>query len=178
MELDLEWRQIYFQGIPWKALGKALLCLAPILAFLAWKMSYWGVAFGRVEEMFFGRSFMSLGVSFIGWIEAFQSLFGSNSQRAAYYLVEICAILLGLAACFATWRRYPGLSAYGLAAILLSLTSGPAQGMHRYVLAAPSLFIFLSRLGRNEAFDRAWTLLSILLMGLLAMLFSFDMWVG
>lgn len=178
MELDLEWRQIYFQGIPWKALGKALLSLAPLVAFLIWKFSYWGVAFTRVEELFFRRGFMSLGMSFVGWGEAFGSLFGSNSQTAAYYLIEFGAILLGLAACIATWRRYPGLSAYGLAAILLSLTSGPAQGMHRYVLAVPSVFLFLSRLGRSEAFDRAWSMLSILLMGLLATLFTFDMWVG
>jgi hypothetical protein len=62
--------------------------------------------------------------------------------------------------------------------IWLSLTSGPAQGMHSYILAAPVVFLFLGRLGRNEAFDRAWSLLSILLMGLLAILFTFDMWVG
>ena len=120
----------------------------------------------------------SSGDAGAGWGEAFGSLFGSNSQTAAYYLMEFGAILLGLAACIATWRRYPGLSAYGLAAILLSLTSGPAQGMHRYVLAVPSVFLFLSRLGRSEAFDRAWSMLSILLMGLLATLFTFDMWVG
>lgn len=178
MELDLEWRQIYFQGIPWKALGKALISLAPLVAFLVWHFSYWGVAFSRVEEWFFGRGFLSLGMSYENWREAFQLLFGSNSQAATYYLIEFGAILLGLAACIATWRRYPGLSAYSLAAILLSLTSGQPQGMHRYILAAPSVFLFLSRLGKNEAFDRAWSLISILLMGLLATLFTFDMWVG
>jgi hypothetical protein len=50
--------------------------------------------------------------------------------------------------------------------------------MHRYILAARPVFLFLSRLGRNEAFDRAWSLFSILLMGLLATMFTFDLWVG
>jgi hypothetical protein len=178
MELDLEWRQIYFQGIPWKAVGKALISLAPLLAFLVWNFSYWGVAFSRVEEWFFGRGFMSLGMSWENWRYAFLSMFGANSQTAVYYLIEFGAIVLGLAACTQTWRRYPGLSAYSLAVVLLSFTSGQAIGMHRYVLAAPSVFLFLSRLGNNEAFDRAWSLISILLMGLLATLFTFDMWVA
>jgi len=65
-----------------------------------------------------------------------------------------------------------------LAVIVVSLTSGSAPGMHRYVLAAPSVFLVLSRLGKNEAFDKGWTLLSTLLMGVYAMLFAFDMWAG
>jgi hypothetical protein len=32
--------------------------------------------------------------------------------------------------------------------------------------------------GNKPVFDRAWTMLSILLMGLLAMLFAFNMWVA
>jgi hypothetical protein len=178
MDLDLEWRQIYLQGIPWKALGRALLALSPLVAYLIWRSSYWGTAFGQVEDFFFGRGFLSLGPAFINWIRAAMSVFGDNSQTAAYYLIEFSAIALGITACIATWQRYPSIGAFSLAAILLSLTSGPAQGMHRYVLAAPSLFLFLSRLGRNEAFDRAWTIFSILLMGLLATLYTFDMWVG
>jgi ABC-type sugar transport system permease subunit len=162
------------------ALGLAVLLnsLAPLVAFAVWKFSYWGAAFGRVEELFFGRGFLSLGVSYYNWRQAFWSLFGPNPQTAAYYAVEFGAIVLGIVACFATWKRYPGLSAYGLAVVLLSLTSGPAQGMHRYVLAAPSVFLFLSRLGKNPTFDRAWSIISILIMGLLAMMFTYDMWAG
>lgn len=178
MDLDLEWKQIYLQGIPWKALGRGLLGLSPLVAYIVWRSSYWGAAFGQVEAFFFGRGLLSLGPAFISWIRAAISVFGDNSQTTAYYLLEFSAIIFGIVACIATWRRYPSISAFSLAAILLSLTSGPAQGMHRYVLAAPSVFLFLSRLGRNEAFDRAWSIFSILLMGLLATLFTFDMWVG
>jgi hypothetical protein len=178
MDLDLEWRQIYLHGIPWKALGRGLLGLSPLVAYLVWRSSYWGAAFGQVEAFFFGRGFLALGPAFINWVRAAISIFGDNSQTAVYYLIELNAIIIGIIACIASWRRYPSISAFSLAVILLSLTSGPAQGMHRYVLGAPALFLFLSRLGRNEAFDRAWSILSILLMGLLATLYTFDMWVG
>jgi hypothetical protein len=40
------------------------------------------------------------------------------------------------------------------------------------------VFIALSRWGKNPVFDRAWTIASILLMGMLATLFTFDLWVA
>jgi len=62
--------------------------------------------------------------------------------------------------------------------IVFAFTSGSAQGMVRYVLVVPALFWMLARWGRNSAFDRVWSLLSILLMGLEVLLFSFDFWVA
>ncbi len=178
MELDMEWRQLYSRGLPWKAIANGLAAFAPLLAFLLWRVSYYGMAFGKVEDYYFGRGLLSLGMAFVTWSQAFRALYGPNSQAATYYAIEWGAIVLGFAACFAGLRRHPDVAWYGLIVILLSFTSGPAQGMHRYVLAAPSVFLFLSRLGRNTAFDRAWSLVSILLMGVLATLFSFDMWTG
>ncbi|MBM2849228.1 MAG: hypothetical protein HW418_2170, partial [Anaerolineales bacterium] len=75
-------------------------------------------------------------------------------------------------------RRNPGLALFSLAVVILSAFSGVAQSMSRYMLIAPAIYIFLSRLGRNSAFDKSWTMASLLLMGMSAMLFSFDMWVG
>jgi hypothetical protein len=178
MNLDLEWRELYFKGLPWRALGRALIHLSPILAFAAWRYSYLGFAFNVVEELFFGRGALMVGTSFSGWFDALISIFGDNSQMSAYYQIEFAAIVLGFWACFTTRDRYPELSWYGLLAIFIALTSGQPQGMHRYILAAPSVFIFLSRLGKSEAFDRIWSTVSVLLMGLLAMLFTFDFWVG
>jgi len=86
--------------------------------------------------------------------------------------------LLALAACLYLIRQRPELAWYGLAVVLFSLTSGATQGMVRYVLAAPPLFWLLARLGKNSSFDRVWSLLSILLLGLEAMLFAFNMWVA
>ena len=45
MELDMEWKQIFYQGIPFKALGKMLISLAPLFAFFVWRYSRSG---GRV----------------------------------------------------------------------------------------------------------------------------------
>ena len=44
---------------------------------------------------------------------------------------------------------------------------------HKEVVAARA-----SGWGKNPVFDRAWTILSILLMGLLSMLYAFNMWVA
>jgi hypothetical protein len=177
-ELDLEWRQVYFKGLPWKVLGRALLVLAPVLAFLVWRVSYFGLAFSKVEEEFFGRGLLSFGYAFIAWLEAFGQLFGDNSQAAAYYLVEWGGIVLGFTACIVWMRRQADVAWFGLLVVFLSFTSGPAQGMHRYILAAPPVFLWLSWLGRRPAFDKTWTVVSVLLMGVLAALFTFDMWTG
>jgi hypothetical protein len=178
MELDMEWRQIYFKGLPWPAIGHTLVTLAPALAFMLWRISYYGVAFSRVEEEYFGRGLLSLGYTFISWFDAWSSLWSNNSQAAAYYAVEFSAILLGFTACIAGLRRHPDLAWFGLLVVFLSFTSGPAQGMHRYILGAPPVFLFLSRLGDKPAFDRIWTMGSILVMGLMATMFIFDMWAG
>lgn len=81
-------------------------------------------------------------------------------------------------ACILTIKTHPEIGWFSLAGALISWGSGPAQGIHRYILGAPAVFITLARWGNNPVFDRAWTTLSILLMGLLAMLFAFNMWVA
>jgi hypothetical protein len=178
MEFDMEWKQIFYQGIPWRALGKMAISLAPLFAFSVWRFSRLGAGFDFVENNFFGRGFLSLGVSFAAWTDAFGSLFGGNPQTAAYYLIEFGAIGLGLLSVWVARRRYPEVAWFSLAVIVLSLTSGPAQGMPRYVLGAPAVFVALAGWGRSPAFDRAWSLLSILLLGLLMTLFTFDLWAG
>jgi hypothetical protein len=177
-DLDMEWRQIYYKGLPWKIIGHALIALAPVLAFFFWRISYYGMAFGKVEEEFFGRGLLTLGSSFIAWVAAFKDLFGYNPQAAAYYFVEWLGVILGFVACIVGFRRHPDLALFGFFVVLLSFTSGAAQGMHRYVMAAPPVFLFLSRLGRKTAFDRVWTVASVLMMGIMAIMFTFDMWAG
>jgi hypothetical protein len=178
MELDMEWKQIFYQGIPLKALGKMAISLAPLVGFFLWRFSWIGAGFDFVENNFFGRGFLSLGVAFVAWLDASRSLFGGNPQSAAYYLIEIGAIGLGLTSCWVTRRRYPEVAWFSLAVIILSLTSGPAQGMPRYVLGAPAVFVALAGWGKHPAFDRVWSIASILVMGLIAAMFTFDMWAG
>ncbi len=173
-----EWKQISLSRSGLKHLALALLMFTPLLAYFVWRFSFWGQMFQLVEDNYFGRQFLDLGPSISGWTNAFLSLFGTHYQTAAYYMVEIGATLLGILACIFTFRRYPEAASFSLAVIIISLTSGYPQGMHRYVMTAPVVFLFLSRLGKNTAFDRAWIILSTLIMGGMALLFAADMWAG
>jgi hypothetical protein len=150
------------------------------VAYLAWHYSFWGRAFGLVEGSYFSRGLFLLAQSFSVWGQAFGGMFGGsdNTQATAYYALELFGILLGLAATALTVRQYPEVALFGLAVLVVSLTSGVAQGMLRYVVAMPAVFIALARLGKNAVFDRSWTYGSILLQGVVATLFTFDMWAG
>lgn len=179
VDLDLEWRQIFHASISLRPLGRALLAFSPLIAFGIWKFSYLGLAFDYIESNHYGRGFLSLGFAFFAWAEAFRTMLsGVNPQHTAYYLTEFLGLAIGVIACIATIRTHPEIGWFSLAVVLISWGSGPAQGIHRYVLGAPAVFITLARWGANPVFDRAWTILSILLMGALAMLFAFDMWVA
>jgi Gpi18-like mannosyltransferase len=163
---------------PWALVGKALLVLLPLAAYLAWRFSFWGQAYQQVEDLFFDRGPFLLDQSWLVWTQAVAGMFGTNTQWTAYYLLEFGAVALGLVATWATLRRYPDLALFGLAVLVVSFTSGVAQGMLRYVLAMPVIYIYLSRLGQTMVFDRAWSLGSTLLMGMMTLLYSFNMWAG
>lgn len=178
LDFDLEWRQLYSRGIPRQALWRALLVFAPLITFLAWKFSYYGLAFDFVEMEFFGSTFMNLGRAFYVWTEAWRSMFMGIPPRTANYILIFFVLVLGLVSCFKMIREYPEVVWFSLAVIIISIGSGPPSGIHRYILTTPAVFIYLAKLGRNPVFDRVWTILSILWMGALAALFAFDMWVA
>ena len=179
LDLDLEWNQIIHQRTPLRPLYHAALAFSPLLAFTIWKFSYLGLAFDYIESNFFGRGFMSLGFAFYAWSEAFRSMLaGTDLQHTAYYFTEFLGLVIGVAACVFCLRRSPEIGWFSLLVVLISWSSGPAQGIHRYILGAPAVFYALAHWGRHPVFDRAWTIASLLLMGLLAMLFAFNMWVA
>ena len=179
MDLDMEWRQIIHQGFAWRPFYHFILAIAPLIAFTIWKFSYLGLAFDYIEANYFGRGFLSLGSAYLAWSGAFRSMIaGTNPQNTAYYIPEFLGLIIGIVACAVTIKTHPELAWFSIAVVLISWGSGPAHGIHRYILGAPAVFIALSRWGRNPIFDRAWTILSILLMGLLSMLYAFDMWVA
>ncbi len=203
LPLAITWLQSFdvktftLRPFPWKAIGAALLVLAPLAAYGLWRVTL-GPKFDFVELSFFGRGAFQSGC-WESWREAFdivwqgakyrplvapdcwQFVRGVTLENRLYYAFELLATAFGVVACLLTLRRYPGPALFGLAVILISFTSSNncgAQGMPRYILGVPSIFISPSRLGRQPAFDRAWTLASILLMGLLVTLFTFNFWVG
>ena len=179
LDLDMEWRQIFHQGIALRPLYHFLLAISPLIAFTIWKFSYLGLAFDYIEANFFGRGFLSLGPAYFMWVESFRSMIsGTNPQHTAYYITEFLGLVIGVVACAVTIKTHPEIAWFSIAIVLISWGSGPAQGIHRYILGAPAVFIALSQWGKNPIFDRAWTILSILLMGLLSMLYAFNMWVA
>jgi len=179
MDIDLEWRQIYHEGLPLRRLARGLLAFSPLIAFLIWKFSYLGSAFSFIQTEVYKRGTLQLVNAFYLWSEAFRSMLqGANPQHIAYYLTEFLGLAIAIIACIVSIKSHPEIAWFSIAVVLISWGSGPAQSFHRYILGAPAVFIALARWGRNPVFDRAWTILSILLMGLLAMLFAFNMWVG
>jgi hypothetical protein len=169
--------------------------LAPVVTFGAWFVSPLGQNWQTVEREWFGRSF-DLGKSIDMWGKALASLISGVDKTAStggyaaygggplasstsvYIALELLALALGVIACIWLLRRMPGVALFGLAVIILSAGSSSGQGMVRYVLAVPAIFLMLAWFGRREVFDRVWVLASTLLMGMLAMLFTFGFWVS
>jgi hypothetical protein len=75
-------------------------------------------------------------------------------------------------------RRDLVLALYGLALLAVTMTSGDALGMHRYVISMPALFLAPAMLGRSPVFDRVWTLGCCLGLAVLTLLFTFGFWAG
>lgn len=169
--------QALWRKFTWAEAGKLLLICFPLLAFLVW-YALLGERFQFIDSLYFNRRMLSLGQSFIMWLFAFFTMFLPNPPAAAYYLVEFTAIAYSLFACYSMWKEERILALYSLVVIIFALTSGIAQGMHRYALAAPVFFLLPARWGKNEAFDRAWTLGNVLIMGVFAAMFTFNFWAG
>ena len=161
----------------WKWLAQGLWSLLPLANYLFWRFSYLGRGWAALQSFYFGRGVLTLQSSIASWVQGYQYASGVNSALI-YYGLEVASVVLALLASLALLRKDPQVAAFSLAIVTFSALSGSAQSQARYMLVAPALFIVLARLGRNKTFDRAWTILSLLLMGLSVMLFSFDMWVG
>ncbi len=164
--------------VSWSATRRLLLLLIPFLTFFLWRASWLGKGFDSVETYHFGRRSFAIIQSWKTWWDVVSSLAQGSQIRRVYYGIEFAGIALALAACIGTFRRHLPLTLFGLFVLLTSVTSNIPQSMIRYVVVVPSIYIWLSQLGRYEIFDRLWTLISVLLLGLLLMLFTFDMWVG
>jgi hypothetical protein len=176
---NLEWRRVFQERSQLLIVYHAFLALTPLIVFAVWKFSSLGQAFDYVQAHNYERGFLSFGKSFLVWSDAFRTMVaGSEPQSSAYYLTEFLGLLIGVSTTIVCLRLDPELGWFSLAVVVISWASGDVQSFHRYILAAPAVFLVLARWGQNPLFDRAWTILSLLLMGTLAMLFAFNMWVA
>jgi hypothetical protein len=150
---------------------------APAAAYLVWRAVF-GARFDFIETHYFGRGILWLSLSWSSWRDALDLVMSGEPQARAYYLVEGWGVLAAGAASLLLLRRDRALALYGLAILVVALTSGAAQGMHRYVLSLPALFLIPARLGRQPVFDRLWTLGNTLALAVFALAFSWDFWAG
>jgi len=176
----IDWKKPLLGQFNWKWFAQAFCALLPLGAYLAWRLSPLGQGWAELQTFYFGRGLMSLEKSIGDWGRAYEYArdLARGGQGMVYFSIEVASILLALVGAIFMLRRAPGVALFSLGVIVLSVFSGSAQSMARYMLVAPATYLFLARLGKNQAFDRAWTVLSLLLMGMGAMLYSFDMWVG
>jgi len=173
----LAWRA--WDGATGRARGLSILAAAiPVIVFAIWRISALGQSFAAVEQAWFGREFLAIGKSFYNTYQAFVQMTSKNSQSTIYFALEFGAIVLAAAGCIGLARRHPDIALFSAAVLVGSLTSGYVQSMIRYTLTMPAMFFWLAQLGRRPAFDRGWSFASTLLLGMLAMLFTFDMWVA
>jgi hypothetical protein len=158
---------------------RGALALLPLAGYLLWRYSALGRGWAELQEFYFGRGFMSIGASIEAWRYAFDyaRTMGGGAARI-YFGIEVGSVLLTLIASLWLLKRDLPTALFSLAIVFLSLFSGSAISMARYMLIAPALYIFLAQLGKNQVFDRAWTMFSILLLGMEASLFAAEMWVG
>ncbi|MCU0515078.1 MAG: hypothetical protein MUE40_21185 [Anaerolineae bacterium] len=156
-----------------------LACVAaPLLAYALWHLAL-GTPFHLVEDHWFGRSLTNFQRTLDGWYNAVDEILTNPLPvRRLYYVMEFSAAGVALVAGLLALRRYPGIALFCLAALAAGALTGAPQSLVRYVLTLPVVILLLGRLGQNALFDRAWTLTSLLFLGLQMYLFSQDMWVA
>jgi hypothetical protein len=177
--MQIKWREPLKPQMTWKWLLRGTLALLPLAGYLLWRYSALGQGWAELQEFLFGRGLMSIDSSIEAWKQSFEYAHDMGGGHAQIYLViEVGSILLTFIASLWLLRRDPPVALFSLAIVLFSVFSGSAGSMARYMLIAPALYIFLAYLGKNRTFDRAWTVFSILLLGMEASLFAAEMWVG
>ena len=177
--LQINWREALRPQLTWKWFLRGAFALLPLAGYLLWRSSALGQGWAELQEFQFGRGLMTIGKSIEDWIRAYEyARYEGGGAGRIYFMIEVGSSLLAFVASLWLIRRDPAVALFSLTVVLLSVFSGAAGSMARYMLIAPALYIFLAQLGRNKTFDRAWTVFSILLLGMEASLFAVDMWVG
>lgn len=176
--MSVNWKLDIRSQINWKWALQGLLALLPLGAYYIWRISPLGEGWAELQEFYFGRGLMTIERSINSWKDAFFYARYMSQEGLIYFSVEVFTTLLALIGSIWLIRRDPIVALFSLAVVLLSIFSGSAQSMARYMLIAPAVFIVLGHWGKNKVFDKAWTIASILIMGMSVLLFSYDMWVG
>lgn len=176
----------WLRSVPWRAFSpkyiktmalQGVAVFLPIAAYLVWRYSPLGRGWAELQVFYFGRGLMTINNSIESWKSGYQYAI-TNGPATVYFGIEILTIAIAFFGSLGLLRRDPPVALFSLAVVVLSVFSGSAQSLERYMLAAPASVIGLSYLGRFKAFDRTWTVASLLLMGMLVSLYTLKFWVG
>jgi len=177
--MQIKWRQPLKPQLTWKWFVQGALTLLPLVGYALWRYSELGEGWAELQRFYFGRGLMTIENSIEAWKNAyFYAMYQGKGAGLIYIWIDVGAIALAFIASLWLLRRDLPLALFSLAVVLLSVFSGSTNSMARYMLIAPALYIFLAQLGKNKTFDRTWTVASLLLMGMEALLFAVDFWVG
>jgi hypothetical protein len=189
-------RETGFRPKDWKIAVSGVAAFAPVVTFLLWFTSVLGTTFMTVDREFFGRTF-DLPGSWNTWVAAWQSMIAGTDQTgteayryfgggalapesSVYLFFEFFAMAIALLGTIWLIRKMPGVALFGLAVLVFSFGASATSpnGMDRYVLGVPAIFLMVAWFGRHPVFDRTWVLASTLVMGMMVMLFTFGFWVA
>ena len=177
--MEIKWREPLQPQMTGKWFLRGALAFLPLAGYLLWRTSALGEGWAELQGFHFGRGLMSLRGSVEAWAGAFDyARYTGGGPARIYFAIEVGSVLLAFLASVWLIRRDLAVALFSLAIVFLSVFSGSAGSMARYMLIVPALYIFLAQLGKNKTFDRAWAIFSILLLGMEATLFAEEMWVG
>jgi Gpi18-like mannosyltransferase len=152
-----------------------------VLAF----MSYLGLTFGKplayfeIQTLFFkgirSDAFPTFpGTTFANYLHGLLTGVPSTESVAVMGAMILLIILT-----IEVWARLPKIyGVYMLTVTLFSLTSGDLISMPRFVVPMFPGFIALALIGKNRSIDRAILIVSIILQGVLALMFVKGYWIA
>ena len=158
------------------AILQGVFATFPAISYYAWRFSDLGRGW-EIAQQWFGRTELGFSqtIGAYSWQLAHAA---EHPESQVYFALEFFCLALAVVTSLFYLRRDPAVALFGLAVIFLSAFSGGGQGLARYVLPVPAIYLVLAGWGKNPAFDRTWTLASAFAMGISAVLFAFDFWVG
>jgi len=150
----------------------------PLLAYAIWRMAF-GTEFDFVQANWFGNQLFQFELTVDAWRQILDRA-QDNPETQIIVALNVGSVALALLSCLYMVRQYPRLAIFGALAVIIPLTAGwtGTQSSFRYVLVVPTLWVLLGTWTQNPTFERIWMLVSILLLGMQAFLFSFDFWVA
>lgn len=168
----LDW---YQQRRPaWHTLVAIALPL-PVLALYNRWLTINGFNYGQAQA-FFGR--MLLRRDGLEVLQSELTYITDNPQAAVHVTLDLFFLALAMSACLYILRKWPLIAIFGMACLLLPLLTFRVVGMGRYSLTVIPVYMMLAQAGRSPAFDRVWTIASVLIMALYMFLFVHGFWVG